>query len=422
MFVFAFVFVFALVLACVGDVGEGKLIVEEKEDGILYLDVVAVAGEGDDEGENANDQETASTVVINGIDVAQMHKQHQSHTATLDELELRLCQMQRASTRTIAVPTAQQWHSAVVGTDGLVYGIPSFATSVLIVDPETEAVDVTSIADLPSTDFKWTAGVLAKSGLIYAVPGNADSVLVINTEQQTADYTSIGVSDSRTGKWNGAVLGADNRVYGIPWQSPSVLIVDPTDNSVTYKTSFLPDGAKWVGGVLAPSGMIVGMPNYSNGVLFIDSRENKHGDAISVHFDRPAESKLPSMAFPTWNGAVLAPNGLVYGIPRQAASVLIVDPETRSIDATTLAGLSSSSWWGGVLGPTGRIYGIPLSSPSVLVIDPATNTMDVSSLSGLGSANDKWNGGVLASGKIFAVPLQSSSVLVVEPGCYPQVD
>ena len=52
MFVFAFVFVFALVLACVGDVGEGKLIVEEKEDGILYLDVVAVAGEGDDETED----------------------------------------------------------------------------------------------------------------------------------------------------------------------------------------------------------------------------------------------------------------------------------------------------------------------------------------------------------------------------------
>jgi hypothetical protein len=59
-----------------------------------------------------------------------------------------------------------------------------------------------------------------------------------------------------------------------------------------------------------------------------------------------------------WSGGVLAPNGMIYGIPYDSTTVLEINPVTQT--ATTFGSLSGSAKWsGGVLAPNGKIYGIP---------------------------------------------------------------
>ncbi|KKK72403.1 hypothetical protein LCGC14_2904230, partial [marine sediment metagenome] len=74
-----------------------------------------------------------------------------------------------------------------------------------------------------------------------------------------------------------------------------------------------------------------------------------------------------------WYGGVLAPNGMIYGIPRTATTVLKIDP---SDDTTSPFGslAGSQKWLGGVLGVDGMIYGIPFDSTTILKIDPTTDT------------------------------------------------
>eukprot|EP01046_Picozoa_sp_COSAG06_P060936 COSAG06_NODE_13161_length_1283_cov_1.609428_2_plen_270_part_01 len=57
-------------------------------------------------------------------------------------------------------------------------------------------------------------------------------------------------------------------------------------------------------------------------------------------------------------------------------------------DTTSMAGLGSGSnkWFGGVLAPNGKIYGIPRNSASVLIIDPTAGTTDTTSMAGLAAA------------------------------------
>ena len=109
-----------------------------------------------------------------------------------------------------------------------------------------------------------------------------------------------------------------------------------------------------------------------------------------------------------WIGGVLAPNGMIYGIPRDSTSILEIDPVSKT--ATTFGSLTGTAKWvSGVLAPNGKIYGIPLNSTSILEIDPVAKTATTfGSLAGSG----KWFGGVLApNGKVYGIPSNSTSIL-----------
>ncbi len=164
---------------------------------------------------------------------------------------------------------------------------------------------------------------------------------------------------------------------------------------------------KWEGGVLAPNGKIYGIPRNSASVLIIDPLANT-ADTTTI-------TGLGSGGY-KWFGGVLGPNGKIYGIPVDSTSVLIIDPVTNSTNTTTITGLSGSTkWHAGVLAPNGKIYGIPFESASVLIIDPVTNTANTTAITGL-TGGAKWVGCVLApNGKIYCIPFRSTSVLIIDP-------
>jgi hypothetical protein len=110
-----------------------------------------------------------------------------------------------------------------------------------------------------------------------------------------------------------------------------------------------------------------------------------------------------------WAGGVIAPNGLIYGIPFNSTAVLKINPTTTT--ASTFGSLTGTGKWaGGVLAPNGYIYGIPSASTTVLKINPATNT--ATTFGSLATAVSKWIGGVLASnGCIYSIPYASLNIL-----------
>ena len=119
-----------------------------------------------------------------------------------------------------------------------------------------------------------------------------------------------------------------------------------------------------------------------------------------------------------WSGGVLANNGLIYGMPLDSQSVLIIDPEAMTVDTTIITLSSTDKWIGVVLAANGKVVGIPFHSDAVLVVDPETNTADTTSLTVAGTAISKYNSGVLAANNlIYAIPYFADNVLVIDVGC-----
>ena len=95
-----------------------------------------------------------------------------------------------------------------------------------------------------------------------------------------------------------------------------------------------------------------------------------------------------------------------------------LDVHDSTIDWILGAGSDEYKWGGGVLAPNGLIYGVPNHATTVLIIDPNTETADTTSLQDAGAGSDKYHGGVLApNGLIFAIPYSADSVLVIDAGC-----
>jgi hypothetical protein len=302
----------------------------------------------------------------------------------------------------------KKWYGGVLAPNGNIYAIPWDSTSVLIIDPETNTADESTISGLSSTTEKWLGGVLAPNGKIYCIPWNYDHILIIDSETNTCDDTTIG-GLSGSAKWNGGVLAPNGKIYAVPCDATSVLIINPVTNTCDDTTITVPgDAGKWYGGVLAPNGKIYCVPWNYDRVLIIDPETNT--------------ADFSSISVPTsdtkWVGGVLAPNGKIYCIPRDYDHVLIIDPATNTADYTTISVPSDPfKWISGVLAPSGKIYGIPRDYDHVLIIDPDTNTADFSSLSVAEvSGTAKWIGGVLAlNGKIYVIPRDHDHVLIIDP-------
>jgi hypothetical protein len=87
---------------------------------------------------------------------------------------------------------------------------------------KTRKVDITTITGLGGGN-KWGGGVLAPNGKIYGIPRGSPNVLIIDPETNTADITTMTGLTSVGNKWYGGVLAPNRNIYGIPFDSQSVL-------------------------------------------------------------------------------------------------------------------------------------------------------------------------------------------------------
>jgi streptogramin lyase len=157
------------------------------------------------------------------------------------------------------------------------------------------------------------------------------------------------------------------------------------------------------GGVCLPDGRVFCMPSPLGTMVIIDPES---GDVEKL----PSPEEPKSAAF---FGAVLAPNGCVYGMPHYAKSFLKVDPATK---ATTLFGTApgGGAFWGGMVAPNGRIYAVPSSATNVAEIDPESDS--VTTFGELPSDGYKYSGGVLApNGRIYCMPDHARRFMVIDP-------
>ena len=76
------------------------------------------------------------------------------------------------------------------------------------------------------------------------------------------------------------------------------------------------------------------------------------------------------------------------------ASFLIFRIAAHTITTFGAVGTSTYKWRDGVLAPNGLIYGIPYFASTVLKIDPEQDT--ATTFGEVGTSNNKWAGGVLA--------------------------
>jgi hypothetical protein len=316
-----------------------------------------------------------------------------------------------------------KWNGGVLAPNGKIYAMSRTINppSVLIIDPTantTEQITAGFVDEGPLIS-RWFGGVLAKNGKIYGIPSNSGSVLIIDPKTNTVDTTTISGlgGGAETNKWSGGVLGLDGKIYGIPTRSDDVLIIDPeTDTATTIPVPGLSVPGvdnKWYGGVLGPNGKIYGIPNSINRVLVIDPTAEP--TAVQL-LDSTTPGQLDDPATFKWYCGVLAPNGRIYGIPRNAADILVIDPQAGTITREAMGYTAGGSYGGGVLAQDGKIYAVPFSATTVLIIDPATETADQSTITGLTGAS-KWSGCVLApNGKIYGIPSTDPSVLLIRTG------
>lgn len=275
-------------------------------------------------------------------------------------------------------------YGGILGANGKIYGIPNGATTILEIDPETNMQ--ASFGSFAST-FMWAGGVLAPNGKIYGIPNQQTTFLVIDTAARSTstfgtaaanDYfggvlapngkiyaiphsgASVGVVDPAENsvttfgsfagatKWVGGVLAPNGKIYGIPYTVSTVLVIDPRSNSAYTIAS---PATGFLGGVLASDGRIYARSN--NTVLAIDpwtETVTSYAATASVGF----------------TGGAYAANGNAYFVATVAGTFGLLEPGTA---VTSNFGTVAASLRGAVLAPNGKIFGIPYGETSIPVID-----------------------------------------------------
>lgn len=202
----------------------------------------------------------------------------------------------------------------------------------------------------------------------------------------------------------GGVCLPDGRVFCMPSPAGTMVIIDPESGDVEKMPSpEEPKPAAFFGAVLAPNGCVYGMPHYAKSFLKVDPRTKK----CSLFGESPGDRAY-------WGG-VVAPNGRIYGVPSSATIVAEIDPETDSVSTFGELPGDGYKYSGGVLAPNGRIYCMPDHARRFMVIDPDDRTVAYLDHD-LGDGAAKTFGGVLApNGKIYSGLAGAGKVWVIDP-------
>ncbi len=256
-------------------------------------------------------------------------------------------------------------------------------------------------------DADFSCGVVAKGRFVYVMPRSGTSIIKFNIDD---DSTSVIGSFSVTAnKWVSASLGADGyTIYAMPYQDTRILKLDTRYDTISYIQVDTIPGVGWGGIVLHSNGCLYAVPIGSSYLLKINTVNG--ADTLEM-IKMPVDDSGPGVAykqfiyyFPlfsstclkfntldnTWtsfgfitpnvnggfNGACLAPNGMIYASPYSFDVCGKIDPTTDTFSTFGSVSSDPAKWVGLKLAANGCLYSVPISSNgfSVFKIDPSNDT------------------------------------------------
>ncbi len=291
-------------------------------------------------------------------------------------------------------PGGTKWAGGALAPNGRIYAVPFGASAVLEIDPAGRALE--TFGEIPVVlDGAYIGAVLAPNGRIYGIPFRAGRVLEIDPENR-----SIRQFGTVNGSYTGAVLMPDGRIFAAPNGAGSVLAIDPETRSVrSFGT--IPLESRFQGAALTPDGDLIAFPR--NGDMLL---------RVTVDEEVSLEPVEPLDMTSALHGGVITPNGTVVSIPSTASEIITVAPNGE-VDWFSSTRGPGEAWAFGGLAPNGLVYGAPRDASGVLEIDLDTSrTREF----GLFTGNDKWIGLIPGlDGKLYGIPWNATEVLVVDP-------
>eukprot|EP00055_Hartaetosiga_balthica_P009694 m.39239 g.39239 ORF g.39239 m.39239 type:complete len:420 (-) comp6851_c0_seq1:164-1423(-) len=307
----------------------------------------------------------------------------------------------------------QLFGEGILARDGNIYVLPGDSSYIGIIKPTTFEWDVTTYPITYTTldgsliRSKFNHGTLGSDGKIYGVGGRASHLLIFDPKTGAIDVSTVACPQNNANIFQSPSTG---KLYALTNAASAMFIFNPSTNvSGSVPVS---GGGEFADFLLGPDGKGYGIPTKTNSVLVFDPATNVT--------DR-------SLATPRRNGgfsnAVLAPNNLIYAIPRSSSdSVLVIDPFLHKVDFTSISVPSgySNGWLAGVYIGNGKIIAIPQDTmPALLIIDTNTNTVDYSSV--------QWHHGqgyetttVGEDGRVYAVPRDGPQpIITIDPFLAP---
>jgi len=259
----------------------------------------------------------------------------------------------------------------VCAPNGKIYYIPFSTTRFRVVDPSDNTVTSYNI-QIANGSFQayYAYGFAASNGKVYGVStngvNNGSTVLIIDPSNNT--HTTIGPIGG--GNYAGGVQAPNGKLYLCP-RSTIGAILDP-DNNHAITTFFTPANAVGSSGmIVAPNGRLIAVPPcdaLQTIGFYIDPSAN--GGTLAVTF--AMRNFAPGGSDSGFDGAVLAPNGKIYPIPRSSTVGVVLDPDNFSF--TTFGSFAGSiAHIGGVVSPNGKIYCFPFNATSPAILSFLNN-------------------------------------------------
>ncbi|EGD79284.1 hypothetical protein PTSG_09700 [Salpingoeca rosetta] len=348
-------------------------------------------------------------IFFNGVDV--LHELARTDIA-LQVLKDRVCS---DPPPIVAVPVLEAdvsgmtdplWAASVVAPNGLVFGVPFSASAALIFDPATRAVDLTSIASLPSTAEKWCDGVVADDGRIFMLPFEATSVLIIDPDSKSADITSIATLPPSV-RCIGGTKTPSGMIMVIPESGGAIIRINP-ENHEWQQFDPIRGGDLWTRPITSMVDGKVLSVSRAQAVMVIDNTP-----LFSASF---AQFSASSTSAP-WIDPIQHPTELVLAsVSTDAKALVTVNlKNTGVIVATPLTPPEGGAVFSSLaLAPDGRVFMIPSSATHVAIVDVAARTIDT--FAQTDEEHQWWHAMVMGMGKILALPYEvPSTVLVVDP-------
>lgn len=284
-----------------------------------------------------------------------------------------------------------KWYGGALSPiNNAIYCAPRDATSILKIDSLTGNSSL--ITGIPTGSIKYYGAVTGVDGKVYIIPANRNDVILIDPNDDSYTFLPTGLTGNQ--KYQGGVLAPNGCIYCAGFNIAPFLKINTFTNEITSFGNIGGSG-KFVGGVLAPNGFIYFIPFF-------------HPNVIKFNWQNDTWEEIPRPRAENVGG-VVANNQKIYFSPLSGSTIGVLDTKDDSVYTISGIGGAGNKCFGAVSAPNGRVYLIPRSYNQLVEINPVNDSLRFFPVSG----ND-WIGGILSSNnEIFCVPYSGQRIMKI---------